>query len=83
MPEAAWVPVRNSLDRRSPAALASHAAQLAQEAFSDSDKRTDAFASIALSWGSRDPLSAREWARTLAGCARERVDAELALLGAP
>jgi hypothetical protein len=58
------------------------AARLAEEAFADSDKRTDALASIALSWGSRDPTSAREWARTLTGHARERVDAELALLGA-
>jgi hypothetical protein len=58
------------------------AARLAQEAFIDGDKRTDALASVALSWGSRDPTSAREWARTLEGHARERVDAELALLGA-
>jgi hypothetical protein len=58
------------------------AAQLAQETFSDSDKRADALASIASSWGSRDPMSAREWASTLAGDARQRVDAELALLGA-
>jgi hypothetical protein len=58
------------------------AARLAEGAFADSNKRTDALASIASSWGSRDPLSAREWARTLAGHARERVDAELALLNA-
>lgn len=58
------------------------AARLAEGAFADSNKRTDAFASIASSWGSRDPMSAREWARTLAGHARERVDAELALLNA-
>lgn len=57
------------------------AARLAEEAFADSDKRTDALASIALNWGSRDPTSAREWARTLEGHARERVDAELALVG--
>jgi hypothetical protein len=56
------------------------AARLADEAFVDSDKRTDALASVASTWGSRDPISAREWARTLAGPARERVDAELALL---
>jgi hypothetical protein len=55
------------------------AARLA-EAFADSDKRADALASIALSWGSRDLTSAQEWARTLEGHARERVDAELALL---
>jgi DNA-binding transcriptional regulator YbjK len=56
------------------------AARLAEEAFADSDKRVDALASIALSWGSRDLTSAQEWARTLEGHARERVDAELALL---
>lgn len=56
------------------------AARLAEEAFADNDKRADALASIALSWGSRDPILAREWARSLAGHARERVDAELALL---
>lgn len=56
------------------------AARLAEERFADSDKRADALASIASSWGSRDPTSAREWARTLEGRARERVDAELALL---
>ena len=58
------------------------AARLAEGAFADSNKRTDALVSIASSWGSRDPMSAREWARTLAGHARERVDAELALLNA-
>jgi hypothetical protein len=57
------------------------AARLADAAFVDSDKRSDALASIALSWGSRDPKSAREWASTLEGHARERVDAELDLLG--
>jgi hypothetical protein len=57
------------------------AVRLAEEAFADSQKQTDALASIALNWGSRDPMSAREWARTLGGRARERVDAELALLG--
>lgn len=57
------------------------AARLAEEAFADSDKRAEALATIARSWGSRDPTSTREWARTLEGHARERVDAELALLG--
>lgn len=56
------------------------AARLAEETFVDSDKRTDALASVASSWGSRDPMSAREWASTLTGQSRERVDAELALL---
>jgi hypothetical protein len=56
------------------------AARLADVTLADSDKRTDALASVASSWGSRDPRSAREWASTLTGHSRERVDAELALL---
>jgi hypothetical protein len=56
------------------------AARLAEETFADGDERVDALVSIAISWGSRDMTSAREWARTLEGHARERVDTELALL---
>lgn len=56
------------------------AARLVEETFADSDERADALVSIAISWGSRDLQSAREWARSLEGSVRERVAAELALL---
>ena len=55
------------------------AARLAMEAFSDSKARADALASIAHRWNENDPVRAAEWAHTLAGSERRRVDEELAI----
>ena len=56
------------------------AARLAFESFGAEVNRDDALASIARLWGERNLRDASEWAHTLAGTSRARVDSELAIL---